>query len=698
MAGSSHPAAAGLRAGNRRCALEPGVQHRRGGRRRQCGTVLLHGGWRGQRGAVLLTALTVALLAGTSVLLARIEHTAALRARETAATTRALADARRALIGWSVGAGLSGSGVGHTPGILPFPDRNTDARGYDGRADCVTSWLSDRHLIGRFASAGETSPCPARVLGVEFRDGSGELLWYAVSRNLVNHRGGSSPDAPINPGLLDETPAYPWLRLVDANGVVVNGSDGEPLEIAAVIIAPGPPLADQARAGAAPGAGEYLDSVTVNGVTYDNADSDGCRDAVTGASAYTDCPGLTGEEFILYPDARDTAAGTDSFNDRIVYITAEELLRAAEARALGEMAVVLERYRSSHGVYPWMAPYTTDPGADPASTVAFHASVDGAGNTRRGMLPIHAAAGQLYDTHYTLSWTIDSGATIATTDPVSVGSTPAPSDAELYALASATPQTTAAPATCTWNGDDGVQCAGEPYLHDPGTSLTWNGPILQEREVFVSHAETTWTHTTGTGSAGANPGASSPRTRTVVTTTNLPVSFTVSVRGRNYESTCADAVCSGTVTTGRSVERTLSVDTGTLGTFTFTGLEYDLSVGQDDVPRWFVDNEWHRYVYAVVSSEEVGAGGPPPGRCTGSGTNCLTVNTSGGTRTDVPAFLIGAGPALPDQTRAGCGATCLGEYFELPDNAAGGDSATRAALTVNFNDQIRVVGPQGISP
>ena len=209
MAGSSHPAAAGLRAGNRRCALEPGVQHRRGGRRRQCGTVLLHGGWRGQRGAVLLTALTVALLAGTSVLLARIEHTAALRARETAATTRALADARRALIGWSVGAGLSGSGVGHTPGILPFPDRNTDARGYDGRADCVTSWLSDRHLIGRFASAGETSPCPARVLGVEFRDGSGELLWYAVSRNLVNHRGGSSPDAPINPGLLDETPAFP---------------------------------------------------------------------------------------------------------------------------------------------------------------------------------------------------------------------------------------------------------------------------------------------------------------------------------------------------------------------------------------------------------------------------------------------------------------------------------------------------------
>ena len=652
----------------------------------------------GQCGAVLLLALTVVLLAGTSVLLTRLEGAAAVRAREAVVTARALAGARRALIGWSVGAGLSGSGTGHPPGVLPFPDRNTDKGGYDGRADCVTSWLSDRHLIGRLASAGETSPCPARALGVEFRDGSGEPLWYAVSRNLVNHRGGSAPDPPINPGLLDATPAYPWLRLVDAGGGVVHGSDGEPLEIAAVIVAPGPPLVDQDRAGAAPGPAEYLDRVTVGGVTYDNADSDGCRDAVTGAGAHADCPGRTGEEFILYPDSRDTAADSDSFNDRIAWITAGELLRAAEARALGEMAVVLERYRSVHGVYPWMAPYTTDPAADPTRAVAYHGSADGAGNTRRGMLPVHAVAGQRYDTHYTLRWTIDSGAAITTTDPASIGSTPAPTDAELYALASATPQTTSAPAACAWNGDDGVRCAGEPYLHDPGTTRAWNGPILEEREVFVSHAETEWTHTGGTGSVGADPSASSPRTRTVSTTTNLPASFTVSVRGRNYEATCADAACTDILTIGMSAERTLTVDTGAVGTFTFTGLEYDLSLARDGVPRWFVDNEWYRYVYAAASGEEVGTGGPPPGGCVGSGTGCLAVNASGATRTDVPAFLVGAGPALPGQTRAGCGAACLGEYFEPPDNAAGGDSATRAAPAANFNDQVRIVGPQGTGP
>ena len=333
------------------------------------------GGPRRQRGAALLTALTATLLAGTSFMLARMEDTAAPRAREAVVTARALADAKRAIVGWSVGAGLAGDGTEHAPGLLPFPDRNNDTGGYDGRADCVTQGLSDRHLIGRLARAGETSPCPGRALGVELRDGSGEPLWYAVSRNVVNYRGGSSLDPPINPDLLDATPAYPWIRVIDADGGVVTANDGDPLEIAAVVIAPGPPLAGQTRSGAAPGADEYLDSVAVDGVSYDNADSDGCRDAVAGASAHTDCPGRTGEEFILYPDSRGTANETDSFNDRIAWVSAEELLEAAEARALGTLTSVLERYRSRHGAYPWETPAV---GVADASGTATEPDRDGA--------------------------------------------------------------------------------------------------------------------------------------------------------------------------------------------------------------------------------------------------------------------------------------------------------------------------------
>ena len=669
-------------------------------RREPCAPATLRRAGRrsGQRGAVLLTMMTAMILASTSVLLARLENTSALRSREAAATARALADAKRALIGWSVGAGLARSGEEHTPGVLPFPDRNTDRNGYDGKGDCVTRRLSDRHLIGRLAWAGETSPCPTRNLGVMLRDGSGEPLWYAVSRNLVNHRGGRLPDPPINPGLLDSPPAYPWLRLIDESGAVVNGLDGGPLEVAAVIIAPGPPLAGQARTGNAPGAAHYLDAVTVNGVTYDNADSDGCRDAVADARAFTDCPGRTGEEFILYPDSRDTGSDLDSFNDRIAYITAEELLRAAELRALGAMAVVLERYRSRHGAYPWLAPHVTDPGADPTVVVMHHASADGAGNTRRGTLPMHAIDGQRYDTGYTLRWSIDSGAVIATTDPSSTGATGAPSDAELRALASATPQTTSGPVACAWNGDDGVHCAGEPYRHAPGTRFAWNGSILEEREVQVEHDEAIWKYVNGSSAVGGHPTASSPRTRTLAKTTNLPPSFSASVRGRNYEIACIDPACTATTTTGMSVERTLTVHTGTRATFTFGNLEYDLSVARDGVPRWFVDNAWYRYVYAAVSGEETAADGPSPGKCIASGSGCLIVNASGVPRTDAPGILIGSGPALPGQTRGGCGASCLGEYFEAPDSAGGGDSATRSPLAADFNDQVRVVGPPWTSP
>ena len=95
--------------------------------------------------------MTLTLIAGTGALLARLDGAATVRAREAAGTQRALADAKRALIGWSVGAGLAGSGEAHAPGLLPFPDRNTDRNGYDGEADCVTRGLTDRHLIGRLA-------------------------------------------------------------------------------------------------------------------------------------------------------------------------------------------------------------------------------------------------------------------------------------------------------------------------------------------------------------------------------------------------------------------------------------------------------------------------------------------------------------------------------------------------------------------
>ena len=136
------------------------------------------------------------------------------------------------------------------PGLLPFPDRNRDGN-YDGKGDCVTYGLNDSHLLGRLPWAGDANPCPRMGLNIDLRDGAGERLWYAVSRNLlVRGRGGA-----VNPGMGQAGRAeFPWIRLRNARGEVVTESGGgEPAAIAAVIIAPGATLAGQDRSRAAPG-------------------------------------------------------------------------------------------------------------------------------------------------------------------------------------------------------------------------------------------------------------------------------------------------------------------------------------------------------------------------------------------------------------------------------------------------------------
>ena len=677
-----------------------GVRHgpygRPGGHRR-------HGTRRGQGGAVLLATLALTIVAGAGVLLSRFDGAATLRAREAAVTARALADARRALIGWSVGAGLARGGEAHAPGVLPFPDRNTDPYGYDGEADCVTSGLSDRHLIGRLARAGEASPCPDRALGVELRDGSGEPLWYAVSRNLVNHRGGGasrSADQPRPPR--PQPPAYPWLRLIDANGARRDrkrrraARDRRGGHCPGAAAARSDAVGVRARPCPLPGLG-HRERRDLGQRRLRRLPGRGRRRER--AHALSQAAPARSSSCIRTPAT--PRPRSDSFNDRIAWITAEELLRAAEARALGEMAVVLERYRSRHGAYPWLAPHAGDPGADPTRTVLYHATADGAGGTRRGMLPIHAMPGQLYDTGYTLRWTIDSGAVIATTDPSSIGSTPAPADAELYALASAAPQTTTRPAACAWNGDDGVHCAGRAVPPRPGHRLhpervaraRARGPRRARRGGLGLPPTARPRH-------GANPSAAAPRTRTVTATATLPrvvhrVGPGAQLRGR----LCRRRLLHDRHVTGMSVERTLTVDTGTLATFTFTDLEYDLSVAAGRRPAVVR----RQRLVPVRAGGGIGAGDRGGRLVAGElhRVGCRDASSSmrrGRRGPTCPALLIGSGPALPGQTRGGCGGACLVEYFEAPGNASGGDSATRAALAADFNDLVRVVGPPGTSP
>jgi hypothetical protein len=279
--------------------------------------------------------MVVLVLLASAILLDRLNAAVAPSPSRDPGSIEALASAKQALIAWA-------ATHPDTPGLLPFPDRNDDGT-YDGAADCISPGpVAAGHLLGRFPIRGEQAGagCTTTIaMSVEFADSAGQRLWYAVSRNLV--RGGAG--GPINPDLGDLA-AQPWISVRDQTGAVISP------RVAAVIIAPGPSLSGQNRGTIDTDPlveyPRYLESITIGPDTFSNADADGCLDDNVG------CGVPEAEDFIIYPNTADT------FNDRLVFITVDELMRAVEDRVLGEAAQALKFYRGLGDIYPWLAPFT----------------------------------------------------------------------------------------------------------------------------------------------------------------------------------------------------------------------------------------------------------------------------------------------------------------------------------------------------
>ena len=239
-------------------------------------------------------------------------------------THKALKEAKTALIAWA---------VTHpkTPGLMPYPDRNTDPGRYDGLSDCPGGTTEHKHLIGRLPwKGGDYNHCAYLLagLGEKFVDGNNESLWYAVSKNLI-HVYEPSGDPVINPDIAS-TPAHAWLKVLDRNGNLMSD------RVAVVIIAPGVALTGQNRSASAPDPDEYLDSLKIGANTYSNADYD-----------------QDDEDFVMGEDSRNVTELDTSlqkpyyFNDKLIYITIDELMHALEKRALQEARQQLTNYYSA---------------------------------------------------------------------------------------------------------------------------------------------------------------------------------------------------------------------------------------------------------------------------------------------------------------------------------------------------------------
>lgn len=291
---------------------------------------------RHQRGVA--TALLISVLVIGGALLAFTSYNfSAVRVERESSTADALAMAKEALIAYAVA-------DDNRPGELPCPDVDDDgqvtlAAEYAG-SNCIS-------LIGRL---------PYRTLGLpDLRDDSGERLWYALSNDF--HANGTvalNSDTAFRAG----NTSLAITGVQPANNLV------------AIVFAPGPVLR---RQGAAALQDRSPGPATLNAVNYldlaagqDNADLD--RNYIS-------------------------AARSETFNDRLLSVFSDDIMRLVERRAARELAQNLRNHydawasapgisaASRKGFYPWAAPLN-----DP--TVA----APGVNTTTNGQLPLAASS------------------------------------------------------------------------------------------------------------------------------------------------------------------------------------------------------------------------------------------------------------------------------------------------------------------
>lgn len=246
-----------------------------------------------QSGAALLIILAlIAIVAGA--MLVNTFGASAQQASRARRTEASLAQAKEALIFYA--ASYADTHPGEVPGYLPCPDNGTTGEGTAATSSSACA-LKDVTALGRL---------PWKTLGLsDLRDGNGECLWYAVSGNSK---------ANVN-----KTDLMNW----DTNGLItVLAADGSPAATGntpsgavAVIFSPGPAIGGQSHDGSP--------ATAICGGNYTAAD-------YLDASGGTDNATLTG--LANRVDTFIAGAASNTFNDRLVFVTARDIFDAIERR------------------------------------------------------------------------------------------------------------------------------------------------------------------------------------------------------------------------------------------------------------------------------------------------------------------------------------------------------------------------------
>ncbi len=252
-----------------------------------------------QRGqAFLLTLLILGIL--LAALAYRMVTPANITAQNDLKTEAALAQAREALLGYTSSQYTTNpKSIAIRPGRLPCPDTTGDGQ---AETNCTTG--------GSAATSARIGRLPWRTLGIaDLRDGAGEQLWYAVSRNFAATTG------TINS---DTTAEYTVTGVSAASNVV------------AVIFAPGAVVGSQRR-----------DAVIASCSTTGTS-----RARNLCAENYLEGGNQDGNASFV------GALSADAYNDKLMVITHDMLFKRVLQRVANHARAVLNSYYQNNAAFP----------------------------------------------------------------------------------------------------------------------------------------------------------------------------------------------------------------------------------------------------------------------------------------------------------------------------------------------------------
>ncbi len=609
-----------------------------------------------------------------------------------------LEETRNALIGYAVRETTGGNR--YRLGNFPNPDSLANGS-YDGNSDINMCLSNSVNGVPPVTGSGASKRClgkiPWKELGISFgttdsHDPLGLVPWIAVSANLAYWDSCLEKlnSEVINwtytshacPAVADTLP-YPWLTVRDESGKVLSD------RVAAVIILPGPQIATetrtQSRTPANPGnPADYLDAIRLPlgcvacSVTYDNA---GLNNEFIRVS-----PGAR------YPvDAENTALRGEPipFNDRVDFITIDELLPHLERRVLADMSAALVAMSNLGATpigYPWAAP---------PALVASNADIVPQPLARLGNFPFYSAfsTGSSPPFGYPLNksaiyWSFSTGFSVPPRDCRQI--TPGTwinvnQRIRNGANSTVTGATDSGPipvtgAKCAWNGITRLSCDVD---YTESRSFTFTR--------FGSSANCS----ASSGSIGTGSYTRSRRTYFQLDATCSGTPTTNYLAASSTQSQRFQWACTSVAPTSAF---TINIDedfgSGIVASRSFLGTGRNVTIAINYyplMPSWYYGNDWHLSAFYALAPGAAPAGGSTD--CGGA----TSLSVASGSIDKALVMLAGSRlpnlPATPTQTRP---SATLSNYFE-GTNLTGFSNCIFGALddkpNASRNDQLFAVKP-----